>query len=266
MKRIINFLVLILVISIIVIGYQCFHIDNRYFAKQLLYTEYQGETDYQSAYPVSDYVDEQMNAIAIFRSGLLGSMVNYDTFVSQESSVNSKIKAFGSILLDHNFYTKNTQQNQYIESTPISLTYVGEQETHNYEYSGQLSDGTTVTGNVAIWGEIDNVNVAISFQNDSGGIDQAKASLLADDSNSEMLAYLIIEELQTMLATNYSPDQASEMFFGCDLEKLAGSITYHATTSLLSLQSDVGEVAVARSKTVNLSTYDDDGYLVNRSF
>lgn len=266
MRRIKTLFTVLITLGVLIIGYQLFHIDNRYFLDDNKYIDYQPSNDYQTTYPVGNYVDEQMNAHAIIRSGLIGSMVNFDVFVDQNVELSEKFKVFGAIVVNHNQYTKITQEDQYQEKTPITLSYVGEQETHNYQYQGVLADGTKVTGNVAIWGQIDNANVAISFQNADGTIDENKARLLADDSNSEMLAYLVIEELQGMLETDYEPNVASEQFFGCTVEELAGSISYHATTSLVSLTKPVGEVAIERSKTANISTYDDDSFIVNRSF
>lgn len=266
MRKIIKVIGGLLLVFGLITGYQLFHYDNRYNVQQDIYTNYLALNKYEATYPVANYVDERMDASAILRGGMIGSMARYDDLANQDETLGSKLDIILSIFGDRSTYIKFTQQNQYLETQPITLTYVGEAYDHNFKYTGVLADGTSVTGNLAIWGTADNVSTAISFQDGNGGIDRQKASLLTDDSNAEMLAYLMIEAIQEYFDTNYEPNEAALKFFNCSLENVAGSISYHAATSLASTQYQMGELTVDKVKTANISTIDEDGFLVNQSY
>lgn len=266
MRKVLKIIGLVLLLLSAVTAYQMFHYDNRYFADSTLYEDYQPLTDYEENYPVGDYVDERMNAFAILRSGVLGSMARYDQLVTQADGINSKFDIILDVFKDRSTFINYSQDHQYQEPKPITLKYVGEQDTHNFEYTGYLEDGTEVTGNLAIWGSVDNVLTAISFQDGNGHIDANKARLFADDSNAEMMAYLMIEAIQEYFGTSYEPNEAAIKFFNCAVENVAGSISYHATISLASLEANIGELTIEKVKTANISTVDEDGFLVNQPF
>ncbi len=265
MRKILKLIVLVLLLVGLVIGYQLFHYDNRYFLESDLYEQYVAGTKYQAEYPVSDYVDERMDASAILRSGMIGSMARYDELVSG-SGLLGRIDIMFDVFKDRTTYIDFTQSHQYEETEAVSLQYVGESYDHNFKYTGVLADGTEVTGNLAIWGEADNVSTAISFQDGEGNIDRNKAELFTDDSNAEMMAYLMIEAVQSYFGTNYEPNEAAYKFFNCPLENVAGSISYHAATSLASLDYEMGDLTVDKVKTANISTVDEDGFLVNQAY
>lgn len=265
MKKIIKVIAVILLVFGLITGYQLFHYDNRYGIDNTLYEDYVPANKYQQSYPVADYVDERMDAYAILRSGMIGSMARYDDLISQDNQI-SKVEIMLSVFKDRSRYISFTQDNQYLESEPISLEYVGEKYDHNFEYSGVLADGTKVTGNLAVWGDATNVSTAISFQDGNGNIDTDKAALFTDDSNAEMMAYLMIEAIQNYFGTSYEPNEAALTFFNCSLENVAGSISYHAATSLASTEQEMGELTVDKVKTANISTIDEDGFLVNQSY
>lgn len=266
MKKIIKIIGLLVLIFGVVIGYQLFHYDNRYRATQTVYEDYLPLNKYEAAYPVSNYVDERMNASAILRAGVIGSMARYDELVTQDDSLGSRVDTILNVFKERSTYIKFTQSNQYIESAPITLEYVGESYDHNFKYTGTLADGSVVTGNLAIWGDANNVSTAISFQDGNGNIDKDKAALFTDDSNAEMMAYLMIEAIQGYFGTNYEPNEAALKFFNCSLENVAGSISYHAATSLASTEIEMGELTLDKVKTANISTVDEDGFLVNQSY
>lgn len=266
MKRILKIIGVVILLFVIVTGYQLFHYDNRYLVSSKIYKDYTPTNGYEEQYLVEDYVNERMNAFALLRSGMIASMARYDELVNQGDGIISKIEILFSAFEDHSVYTKFTQKHQYVEQEPMSLEYVGEQYDHNFEYTGVLADGTKVTGNLAIWGSSTAVSTAISFQGDNGQIDEEKASLFTDDSNAEMLAYLMIEAIQDYFGTEYEPNEAALTFFNCSLEDVAGSISYHAATSLASLRIEMGEQTIQKVKTANISTVDEDGFLVNQSY
>lgn len=265
MKKIIKVILVILVLLAFITGYQLFHYDNRYGIDAPMYEEYVPQNKYQQSYPVANYVDERMDAFAILRSGMIGSMARYDELIAQDNQV-SRLEVLMSAFKDRDTYIKFTQDNQYVESEPITLEYVGEEYDHNFEYTGVLSDGTKVSGNLAIWGDATNVSTAISFTDGNGNVDPDKAALFTDDSNAEMMAYLMIESIQSYFGTSYEPNEAALKFFNCSLENVAGSISYHAATSLASTTIDMGDKTVSKVMTANISTVDDDGFLVNQSY
>ncbi len=265
MKKIIKMVVIFGIIFVCYLAVSFFHKDYRFNVDDSLYQNFTASTKYQGTYPVEDYVDEQMDASAILRAVMIGSMANYDDFVGG-SSLGEKFKLGLSILTDYNEYSKFTADCQYEEQTPISIEYVGEQYDHNFKYNGVLEDGTEVSGNLAMWGDEDSVSTAISFQDGNGNIDENKARLFADDSNSEMMAYLMIEQIQGYLGTNMDPNEAALKFFNSSLETVAGSISYHAAVSLYSVDHTIGEYSLSKVKTANISTIDEDGYLVNQSY
>lgn len=266
MKKAKKIIVITLIVLSLMLGYQLFHYDNRYFVQSTTYTDYKPLNDYEQTYPVTDYVDERMDASAILRSGMIGSMARYDEFVSDGNDLFAKMKIMTKIFAERSTYIRFTQKNQYVETEPITLKYVGEAYDHNFKYTGVLSDGTEVTGNLAIWGNASNVSTAISFQDKNGNIDPQKAALFTDDSNAEMMAYLMIEAIQDYFGTDYEPNEAAMKFFNCTMENVAGSISYHAATSLDSLEVPMGELTIEKVKTANISTIDVDGFLVNQAY
>ncbi len=265
MKKIINTILVVIVLLVITYVYKFLHMDNRYFVEDQ-YQSYEPQSDYQKEYKLGDYVSETMDASAILRATIIGSMINYDKFIEDGVTRKEQIKIGLSSLKYRNEITKLTQNVQYEEESPIELEYVGEMDNHNYTYSGYLQSGEAVTGNIAIWGSADQMQAAISYQDGNGNVDYNKALLLSDDSNAEMLAYLIIETIQQALNTNYSPDEAATIYFNCTLEEMAGSISYHAIVSLISRDYPVGEIALSKVMTANISTIDEDGVFVNRSY
>lgn len=266
MRKLRKYILLLILVLFVMFIYQLFHFDNRYFVGNKTYEQYNPTTKYEDRYPVSNYVTERMDASAILRSGVIGSMSKYDQLVDEENFSFDQLKTMLGIFLDRSTYIKITQQYQYQESTPVSVKYVGEQGNHNFEYTGYLEDGTEVTGNFAIWGTTGDVLTAISFQDGDGNIDADKARLFTDDSNAEMMAYLLIESAQAYLGTDLEPNEAAMTFFNCSLENVAGSISYHAATSLASLEIPMGDLTIEKVKTANISTIDEDGFLVNQSY
>lgn len=266
MRKFFKYLGIVILLLIVALAYQLFHFDNRYFADSTLYEEYSPQNKYQDQYPVSEYVSERMDASAILRSGVLGSMARYDDLVNAQAGLGSKFEILLDVFQSRSTFIKFSQQHQYQEVKPISLEYVGEQENHNFEYTGYLADGSQVTGNLAIWGTTTDVGTAISFQTTDGQISADKAALFTDDSNAEMMAYLMIEAIQAYLGTEYEPEEASLKFFNCSIENVAGSIAYHAAISLYSIDNPVGDLTIEKVKTANISTVDKDGFLVNQSY
>ncbi len=266
MRKVIKSLFVVIIIVLIIMVIKVFKDDYRLKISNELYSTYVPATDYELKYSIDDYVDEEMNTSTIMRSMILGSMINFDTIINSETTIKQKITVIVDVIKNYKIYSQFTQENQYEEKEPIQLVYVGDMYDHNFEYHGQLSDGTEVSGNLAIWTTETGISVAISFQDENGNIDYNKAKLLTDDSNAEMLAYLIIEEIQKNLNTKYEPNEATNLYFKCTLEQFAGSISYHAATSLFSADNVVGEISLNKAKTANISTVDKDGFLVNRSF
>lgn len=265
MKKIIKIIAIAILLIVIVFAYQLLHFDNRYFVDTNTYQNYKPTTSYEQTYLVGDYVEEKMNTFAIKRSMILGSMANFDKIIAEDKIID-KASHLIDVWSDRKKYTNFIQNNQYVEKTPISIKYVGQQYDHNFEYQGILEDDSNVTGNIAIWKDDNGISTAISFQDKNGQIDKNKALLLTDDSNAEMLAYLIIETIQSNLNTNYEPDEAASKFFNCSLEEMAGSISYHAATSLYSTENTIGDKAFEKVKTANISTKDADGFLVNQAY
>lgn len=266
MKKLKKVIIIVLIVLGLGFGYQLFHFDNRYFAKSTTYEDYEPLTEYEKNYPVADYVDERMDASAILRAGMIGSMQRYDQLASTENDLLAKMKIMFKVFGDRSTYIKFTQDHQYVEQTPVTLKYVGEAYDHNFKYTGVLSDGTEITGNLAIWGDVTAVSTAISFQDKDGSINKQKAELFTDDSNAEMMAYLMIEAVQEYFGTSYEPNEAAIKFFNCSLENVAGSISYHAATTLVSTEIETAEATVDKVKTANISTVDEDGFLVNQSY
>ncbi len=266
MRKIIKIVGVTILLFGLGLGYQLFHFDNRYNVDNTSYQSYTALNKYEATYPPANYVDERMDASAILRSGMIGSMSKYDEIISGDGGLGSRIRLLLDVFSDRATFIKFTQENQYVEPQAITLQYVGEQYDHNFEYQGTLADGTIVTGNLAIWGDSNEVSTAISFQDSDGNIDENKARLFTDDSNAEMMAYLLIEAIQDYFGTNYEPNEAAIKFFNCSIENVAGSISYHAATSLASLQYEMGEQTVDKVKTANISTVDEDGFLVNQSY
>ncbi len=266
MKKIIKVIGGLLLVFGLLTGYQLFHYDNRYRIESTMYEDYIPANKYQANYPVGDYVSERMDASAILRAGMIGSMASYDQLVNQDETLGAKFDILLNVFKERNKFISFTQDQQYEEATPVTLKYVGESYDHNFKYTGVLADGTSVTGNLAIWGTASNVSTAISFQDSDGGIDVSKAALFTDDSNAEMMAYLMIEAVQSYFGTSYEPNEAALKFFNCSLENVAGSISYHAATSLASTEYPMGELTVSKVKTANISTVDEDGFLVNQSY
>ncbi|WOO86603.1 hypothetical protein RZE82_05675 [Mollicutes bacterium LVI A0039] len=266
MKKVLKIIVLIVVLMAAAFVYQLFHFDNRYVVNNETYQNFKPQTKYQTKYPVANYVDERMDASAILRSGVIGSMVRYDDLVTTESTLGDKISVIWQVFVNRAEFINLTQRNQFVETIPLRVEYVGEQETHNFEYIGYLEDGTEVRGNLAIWGNDDEVLSAISYQDGNGNVDANKAKLFTDDSNAEMMAYLLIEAVQEYMGTEYEPNEAALAFFNCSLENVAGSISYHAAASLSTFDTQIGDLAFEKVKTANLSTIDEDGYFVNQSY
>ncbi len=266
MKKILKIFLLLTILIFIYFAYAFIHSDNRYFLDNQTYTTYVPKTPYQDLYPVADYVDERLNAMALLRAMMIGSMTRYEELIEVDKTISSALREGMRIFQTNNQYRKLTQELQYEEVKPVTLEYVGEQYDHNFEYTVYTKNGESVRGNVAIWGDGNEISTAISFLANDGSIDTQKALAFSDDSNSEMLAYLLIEACQDYFSTNYEPNQAAQKFFGASIETVAGSISYHALVSYLTTVEDLGAVTFDKVKVANISTIDEDGFLVNQSY
>lgn len=260
MKKLFLFLLVVATILCIIIAPKLVH-DSRPDVENSLYTNYEPQTPYESSYLVSDYVDEQMNATKLFKGIMLGSLINSEDILKG----NSFKFAVPSFIFDSADYSEYIQNNQYIESAPIYLTEVYDNEAYNYLYTGYLPDGSEVTGRLAIFEYNNNVALAISLLDEAGNPDPQLATLLSDDSNSEYLMYLIMEEIQSYLNSNMEPNLAAETYFDNSLEQLAGSFSYHALTTKYILENGGSDYVMSHTEVINITKNDSDGIFINRS-
>lgn len=224
------------------------------------------QNDYQIAYPISDYVDEELNSNEFFRHQMIRSILSFDELQGIDGLGHQIIFLLKGTFSAPDNYGIMIQDHQYDESIIVEINAITGQEDHNYEYCGTLNNQQKVTGNLAIFESSEGYSVAVSFQDENGNIDPNKSKLLIDDSNAEMLAYLIVEETQSIYGTNMEPDSASEYYYSTTIEELAGSISYHAAASLVVYSFGESEIVFDKVKTANISTEDPDGFLINRNY
>lgn len=227
---------------------------------------YTASSSYQKEFPITDYVSEQTESNSFMHNQILSAMNNSTLFFESDNKIQTAIATFFDN--DINF-EKKINSVQYSEPKLISLFELPvPDQTHNFEYTGYLNDNTQATGNI----NIGDHQLAVSFLNPDLSLNRNLALLLSDDSNAEMLAYLIIENTQRVYQTSLSPNKGAEEFYNCNLEQLAGSISYHAFLSLYLHDQEVNgfsidKTVMIRTSVVNVSAKNDpDSFIVNRSF
>ncbi len=259
-KKILIILSIILVLSIL----PGFRHDTRLNTSNDTIDAYTPQTQAQRTYPINNYVDEKLNASVFFHDALLYSLVNSESLLTS-NNLKEDIKSFFiDSFFDLTNYNKYIQDSQYKENNLIYLEPVDGVDEYNYLYNGYLEDGTLVTGRLALFNFNGNPAIALSFLDENGDVDPNLVKLLADDSNSEYLTYLIMEEIQNELGTLLEPNDAYENYFGNSFEEIAGSIAYHALTTKYIIENGGSEYVLGHTQVVNISKGDDDGVFVNR--
>lgn len=264
-KIIFKIILFCLLILSVYIAY--FYID-RYFVNKSSdsINNYEAINDYEEKYPLKDYVSEAPEAIGVYKDVIIKSMLDYDDIA--DKNILSAIGILSkNLLFEKNDHLSSLSSLQYKENRLIKLEDVEDDETHNYQIIGYSEDNQEIRLNLALFGSY-KYNITISFLDDNGDIDYKKASLLADDSNSERLAYLIVYETQKEQGTNMEPNEASKEFFGTNIERLAGDISYHAALAyILSFYGiDDKPLLYEKVKNVNIAVNDNDSVFMNRIY
>ncbi len=257
MKKIRNIIIIVIIVLFI-------NKDTRYKIDDELIESYKPTSEYQIQYPVEDYVDEKLNSNVSFRTFVINSLINSEEINQGDNLLN---KGWDLITIQFNKdmkYGKKVDDFQYEEQSLVTLQ-PGDVEGE-YIYSGVMQQGIEVSGDVRIFKQDDQYAINVSFLDSDSQVDIEKAILLADDSNAEMLTYLIIEETQKLYGTNLDPDDAAKKYYGSNIEKLAGSISYHAMLTILTIKDESKETVLSHSSVVNISTIDEDSLYINRKY
>lgn len=262
--------IVFLVIIALFIGYNFWNINHQYEAQNQAIDGYTAGSPYEDQYPLQQYVDEQLNASPLVHNEIIGAMNNSTQFIDNTQFGDRLFFAVKSFFLNITGYQKLLISSQYTEEQLITLTEIEFPDaSHNYEYTGYLADNSEVTGNIAIYDNNGNYSLAVSFLDESGNINIDEASLLADDSNAEALAYFVIEATQVRYDTSFEPNEASKYYYDASIEQLAGSISYHALMSIIlynnpSLADD--QELYQRACVANISKLDYDSIVVNHKY
>lgn len=256
-----------ILLFIIFILFQIYLIPSSYNQTNLKIENFESSNTYEISHPINLYVSESLEASSFVHNKILNAMDNSSTFF--KSSAKEKFNIAYESFFSKNDFEDALFDHQYTEQTLITLTKLDiPDELHNYEYNGVLESGKKVTGNI----NIGDHTLAVSFLNSDYTINDDLANLLTDDSNSEMLAYLIVKNTQEIFGTSLEPNIASKEFYNCTVEQLAGSISYHALMSSLLYDKLTNGAAIddellTRTSVANISKENDsDAIIVNRSY
>lgn len=262
-KKILKILIFLLIIWIIYF-YVRNHFINKKNTKLLNYTP---QSEYQQKYDVNKYVSESLNSSNLYSNIIISNMFNYSDYLESESLLLQFQTFFKSIFNIEYKYSKEINSLQYVENELLTLEEVNEDD-HNYEFIAVDALGKEVIGNVAIYGKKENVKLVISFFDDNKNIDMKKARVLSDDSNAEMLAYLIVEQTQKIYETDMDPNEASKYFYGSNIEKLAGDISYHAIVAYIISSYELNNLEEVEQKVeqINIDKTDNNNFLMSRRY
>ncbi len=258
------FLFILIVFVIYILG---FYIRN-YFVDKSSYAinNYIPVDAYEEMYPIDDYVSESFETIGVYKNSIIKSMYEYD-MIADKNMFSSFLILSKNLLFNRESFVGDAKKAQYEEEKLIYLEDVVDDETHNYQVIATDSQGKEVRINLALFGNYKH-NIVISFLDDNGNIDYKKARVLADDSNSEMLAYLIVKETQKEMGTNLEPNEASKEYFGTSLERLAGDISYHSIVAYILSYYNITDRPLLYEKVqnINIAVNDDDSVFMNRPY
>ncbi len=234
---------------------------------------YKAKSDYQSKYPLSDYVSEGFESSDVFRKFMLSSMFEYEDVIEENNLFDGIVFLVKNFFSQDDKYLEEASKLQYVESEIITIKedicdiYTDVSYNCEYTFTGVLSDGTKVSGELSLFANGDH-SIVVSFRKEDGRINKELAKLFVDDSNSEALVYYIIEETQKIKQTDLNPESAALKYYGSDIEQLAGGISYHAFVAyyLEEYNVDNEEKLYEKVAEVNLTEGDSDSFFVNRSF
>lgn len=220
--------------------------------------------DYEKTYPICDYVSEDLDQFFFIRNNITKGLVDSEKILSIDNNFGRMMFIVGEVFNFKYNVGKIIKSNQYKEVERVSLTKISD-DFFGYQYKGVL-DGHELEGLIAINGDLNNTTIAVSFEDSEDVLRTNNILYFIDDSNSELLAYFIIEELQTIYETNMDPNDFSMMVFNCTLEELAGSISYHAIATYILNEKNISEDALIHASEVNIGTIDSDGKFVNHPY
>lgn len=230
-------------------------------------SSFPGEQRYLDEYPSTNYVDEELNSLLIYRNMIIKFLLESSEIMTSQNSL-EKINEIGqTIFMGHQYY-QITNNNQYQEQQPIDLELDDNQQQNNeyiYNYQGVDQNNQLHQGQVAIF-DPDNYSLTVSFLDENGEIDEALTKLFIDDSNAETLAYEIVMETQRIYDTDLEPNQASKYYYNCSIEQLAGDISYHAIVCYLAMQMFDKEMVLSYVEVANIANYDSDAKFVNHRY
>ncbi len=265
-KKII-FKIFLLFLIISVIYFAGFYIKN-YFIDKSSYSinNHVPIDEYEKMYPIDDYVSESFETVGIYKNSIIKSMYKYDE-IANKSIWSSFLILSKNLIFNRESFLADAKKAQYNEENLIYLEDVLDDETHNYQIIATDENGEEVRINLALFGNYKH-NITISFLDTNGNIDSKKAKVLADDSNSEMLAYLIVKETQKELGTNLEPNEASKEYFGTSLERLAGDISYHSIVAYILSYYNISDKPLLYEKVqnINIAVNDNDSVFMNRPY
>lgn len=220
--------------------------------------------EYEVLYPVCDYVGDDLDQLFFIRNNITKGLVDSEEILSLNSDFNRVMFIIGEIFNFKYDVGQTIKSNQYSETERVTLTKINE-DFFGYQYKATLN-GEDLEGLIALNGDLTNTTIAVSFEDSNNVLQTNNILYFVDDSNSEMLSYLIIEELQKLYETNMNPDDFSMMIFNCTLEELAGSISYHAIATYILNKNNNSDSALIHASEVNIGTIDSDGKFVNHSY
>ncbi|MFV0288069.1 MAG: hypothetical protein ACK5HR_01265 [Mycoplasmatales bacterium] len=264
LKKLIKWIIIIILIFMIVNFFHKKYINskNNLEIKDVLPNEYHQQ------YPLANYVEESLDSVSLYTNFIIQSMLNFDQFENSYTMSEKFRTIINSILHKEYKYTKEVYNLQYIEEELLSLETVPNDTTHNYIFKVKNSMHKEIEGKIAIYGKENDVNLVISLQDNDQEIDINKARVLVDDSNAEVLAYLIVEQTQKIYETALEPDTACKYFYGSTIEKLAGDISYHAVVAYFLQAYNVDDNAnvYEKVKEININKNDKENFYMSRKF
>ncbi len=253
------------VIIIVVVGFEKI-ID---YNNNEIYRNYNPHSAYEEEYPISDYVDSQLNSSSYFHRIIIEGMMDSEVLKQIDNPWTLVKKAMGYLFSNNYHINKLIASYQYQESKLIQFRELPDNqknELHNYEYIGYDKNGKEVQGYASLYEPEGNYSIAISFLNEDLTVNRPKALLLADDSNAEKLAYDIVEETQKIYGSKWDPQTASINYYNSTIEQIAGAISYHAVVTLYMDEIDADNEVINHAATTDISLIDHDAFFVNRSY
>ncbi len=261
------FRIFLFILVVIVIYFSGFYIRN-YFVDKSSYAinNHIPVDNYEEMYPIEDYVSESFETVGLYKNSIIKSMYEYDK-IADKNMFSSFLILSKNLLFNRESFTGDAKKVQYEEEKLVYLEDVLDDETHNYQIIATDEEGKEVRINLALFGNYKH-NITISFLDDNDNIDAKKAKALADDSNSEMLAYLIVKETQKEMGTNLEPNEAAKEYFGTSLERLAGDISYHSIVAYILSYYNINDRPLLYEKVqnINIAVDDDDSVFMNRPY